>query len=224
MAEERQRRKFAGAVHDGIGQRLFALKTKLGVLRRLVHPEAQQKLLGEALAMIDQTMSDARSLTFELCPPVLYEIGLEPAVGWLAKHFSELYGIRFECHDDGMSKQLTDEVRGVVFQALRELMTNAVKHACADTVEIRLERWASSLVVTIEDNGRGFATKGDADPEEGIVGFGLFSIRERLQPLGGDIEIESSPGCGCRVSLRAPLEENGETEEADYECSGALGR
>ena len=118
-ADERRRREFASALHDGIGQRLFALKTRLVVL------------------------------------------------------------------DDGAPKPLADDVRGFVFQALRERLTNAVKHSGADVVEIRLERRDTAPVATIEDNGAGFDTEAATRPERGDAGFGLFSIRKRLEPRGG---------------------------------------
>ena len=144
-------------------------------------------------------------MTFELSPPVLYELGLEAALAWLANQMQEKYALRVGLKDDGQPKPLDNGCRVIAFRAVRELLFNIVKHARAKSATISTKREEDAVCIGIEDDGIGFDTSMHGNAASGSRGFGLFSIRERLQPLGGHIEIQSEPDRGTRVNLVLPL-------------------
>jgi signal transduction histidine kinase len=201
LSEERERRRIATNLHDRIGQTLAFARLKLAGIGARGAAEEVEKLR----ELIDQAISDTRSLTFELSPPVLYELGLVPALEWLVRKIGKEHPIRIRFQDDGQPKPLDENVRVVLFQAVRELLVNVVKHADAAHVEVVLRRDADALRIVIEDDGSGFdLAKLQARPE-GTRTFGLFNVRERLEYLGGRVKIRSEPRRGTRVTLIAPL-------------------
>ncbi len=154
-----------------------------------------------------------RSLTFQLCPPALYDLGFVPAAEWLAEDVQQRYDLRVELVDDGADKPLDERLGIVLFRSLREVLINAAKHARTDAVRIGIQRCEHRIRVEVTDAGVGF------DPAAvragSSRGFGLFSIEERLGYLGGKITIRSKPGEGTTIVLEAPLKaSSGGTEEA----------
>jgi len=211
LTEERERRRMAAYLHDHISQDLAVAKMELDALHKSVPPEVG-RCLDEARRLVEQTLEDTRSLTFELSPPVLYELGFEPAVQWLVDHFQEQHGMQFDFEDDGQTKPLAEDVRGILFQAVREAFVNILKHAEAEQVTITARLDGENICVCIRDDGVGFdlAEIGSRTGRE--RGFGLFNIRERLRHLGGRLEIRSSPGKGTEMTLWAPLRQDGSAE------------
>jgi signal transduction histidine kinase len=206
LTEERERRRLATDLHDRIGQNLAVTNIKLGELREtLASNKASAAALDDIRGFIEQTIQDTRSLTFELSPPVLYELGLEAALAWLADRIREKHGLRVEFKDDGQPKPLDNGCRVIAFQAARELMFNTVKHARAKKATLSIRRDEDAIRIDIEDDGIGFDSSEIEAGETVSGGFGLFSIRERLSPLGGHLEIKSEPGRGTRASLVVPL-------------------
>ena len=207
LAEERERRQIAVSLHDGISQSLAVAKLKLGELQRLaVTPEVRQRAAA-VLQFIEQAIRDTRQLTAELSPPVLYELGLEAALEWLTEQFQERHGIVCEFEDDKQPKLMDDDIRVVLFQSVRELLMNAAKHAQARGVKVSVRCEGPIVLATVEDDGVGFDISSIGDHHGQNGGFGLFSIRERLGHLGGNVRIESSPGKGTRITLAAPLKD-----------------
>ncbi len=154
---------------------------------------------------IEQTIEHTRSLTFELSPPVLYQVGLEAALAWLVNDTREKHGIRIAFNDDAQAKSLDDNCRVIIFQAARELLFNVVKHAKARSAKVSIRKDGDAIRIDIEDDGIGFDTSELTSSEANSKSFGLFSIRERLSPLNGRLEIESEPGSGTRVTVALPL-------------------
>jgi signal transduction histidine kinase/HAMP domain-containing protein len=204
-AEEQQRRLISADLHDRVGQTLVAAKVEIGLLRRSLTSAGDLTAADKSLELIDQTMKDVWSLTFELCPPMLYEAGLEAALEWLAKQFAERHDITCRLICDGNTQLMHDDLRGLLFQASRELLTNVSKHAQATDVEIGVTADDESLRVCVTDNGVGFDRVAAGDKARDAGGFGLFSIRERLRYFGGDLEIHSEPGHGARITMIVPL-------------------
>jgi PAS domain S-box-containing protein len=204
MAEERLRRRIATELHDHIAQNLAVSKVKLEALADPANPELTRSL-NEITDLIGQTIDATRSLTFEMSPPVLYELGFEAAVGWLARQTRQRFGLDVEFADDGKAKPLDIDIRVLLFQAIRELLINVVKHARVGKAKVSAHRGRDRILVTVEDDGVGFdvSSLGDRDYTRG--GFGLFNIRERLDLIGGSVDIHSSPGRGTRVTLTAPI-------------------
>ena len=153
--------------------------------------------------MIDTTIQDTHSLIFEISPPVLYQLGFEAAVEWLAEHYQERYGLQIDLKIDKRPKTLGGDLRIVLFQAMRELLVNVIKHAKASRARISMKYVRNDLRIVVHDNGLGFSP----GEKQGMArGFGLFNIRERLHHLGAEILIESSTGKGTKITLIIPGE------------------
>ncbi|MFH1570333.1 MAG: sensor histidine kinase [Gemmatimonadota bacterium] len=204
LTEERERRLLAEELHDSIGQALAVTKIRLGSLRAAVPAGAVGQVEG-IRTLVDQTIQDVRSLTFELSPPILYELGLEPAVEWLAELMQAEHGLEIAVDRDDAPRPLGNGVPVLLFRAVRELLLNAVKHAQARRVVITVRRAGGAIEIAVCDDGLGFdAAQLEADADA-APGFGLLSIRERLSNLGGAFRIESQVGHGTRATLTAPL-------------------
>lgn len=201
LTEERERRRMASYLHDVIGQTLALCKLKIRGLQR--SGASPGSALQELRDLIDQSIHNTQSLTFELCPPILYELSFEAAVEWLTERMKQQSGVEFRCLDDRQPKPLSEEVRVILFQAVREILVNVVKHAQARCVEVQLGRRGPEYVIVIRDDGVGFDLA-QKNPQSG-GGFGLFNIRQRLTYLHGRLEVESKPGSGTRVTIAAPL-------------------
>jgi PAS domain S-box-containing protein len=199
LAEERERRRISSMLHDNIGQILALAKIKLG---SLIDPESHGMIhLEEVRHLIEQAIKYTRSLTFELSPPILYELGFEAALEWLGEQMQEQHGFVFTFENDNEPKQMDEEIRIFLFTSVRELLVNTGKHAGATCVTVAIRKSGDEVVIEVEDNGVGFSPAGY---ERGFGGYGLFSIRERLKHLGGRIEINSSPGKGTSIRLTVP--------------------
>ena len=208
LAEERERRRIAMDLHDNIGQMLALTRIKLGVLRNTLSGNAHEDAVGGIVELIDQSISYTKSLSFELSPPLLYDIGIEATIEWLAEQMQKQHYILFYCDNDGSPKPLKRDVSILLFQTVRELFMNIVKHSQAHQVNVVISRVADDIKIVIEDDGIGFdASKIDTD-----LTFGFFSIRERLKYLGGALAIDTGPGRGTRVTVTSPLDRKEHTE------------
>lgn len=208
LAEERERRRIAIELHDEISQSLFISKMKLEEIQKSGSDKTFDDTLDEISNSLGRIIADMRSLTFDLSSPILYEFGFEEAVAeWLNERVEKKCGIATEFEDDGLPKPLDDDIRVILFRNVRELLINVVKHARAKKIKVSIQKVSSRIRVSVEDDGVGF----DSTKAESLItskeAFGLFSIRERLEHLGGNLEIKSSPGCGCRVTITSPLKQ-----------------
>ena len=208
LAEQHAREQLAKTLHDGLQQLLVGASMHLELHARR---DAQQgappaELLVEAKHHIDEAVAAARSLSFELFPPVLHHSGLPAALKWLADWTRQKYGLDVRVSAESRANSDRKDVRTLLFESVRELLFNAVKHAQADwaTVDLRVGD-DDELCITVADEGIGFDPAALADQAKSSqVGWGLFSIRERLTLLGGRFEIHSAPGQGTRFRLIAP--------------------
>jgi PAS domain S-box-containing protein len=199
LTEERERRQIATGLHDLIGQPLALARIQLGQLAAEGGSDECRQLAGAVRKLVEEAIRHVRTLIFDLSPPILYDLGLEAALRSLAERFSAQHGIAVDFADDGQVKPLAEGMRVLLFQAVRELLVNVVKHARANRAKVSIGREGRQVRVVIEDDGAGF------HPESGArSGFGLFSIRERLSHLGGSMEISAGSGCGTRVVLTVP--------------------
>ena len=206
LTEEYERRRIATELHDRISQFLVISKVKLEALRESAPSANLARALDEVRDMLDHVIQDTRSLTFDLSSPILYELGLEAAVAeWLVEQIQKKHGIASEFEDDQQTKPLDEDIRVLLFRTIRELLVNVVKHAQARKVKVSIRKIGSEINIDVEDDGVGFDLTEVASIATKTGGFGLFSIRERLERLGGHLEIESGPGRGCKVTVRAPL-------------------
>jgi len=206
LAEERLRRRIATDIHDHIGQNLAISKIKLESLRESMSSDELAATLDEIRELIAQTIESSRSLTFELSPPVLYELGFEAAVEWLVRQARQKHGLSTDFNSDGRPKPLSSNVCVLLFQAVRELLVNVAKHAQARNVTVSTRRVGDEVRVTVEDDGVGLDASKVSSRGSEAGGFGLFSIRERLGYIGGRLDIDSKPGAGTQVTLAVRID------------------
>jgi PAS domain S-box-containing protein len=205
LAEERERRTLATAVHDSVGQSLAFTRLKLSMARSHVKNEPLSQDLEEVDGLLQQAIQETRSLTIDLSPPVLYRLGFEAAVTWLAEDMQRKHGFNVHVHHDEHPKPLSEDIRVILFQAVREILTNAAKHAEATDVDIAVRADDRKIKVQITDNGKGFDPKAVRVASDS-TSFGLFNIQERLTHVAGDLQISSKIGEGSRFVLTAPLD------------------
>jgi signal transduction histidine kinase len=207
LAEERERRAIAADLHDHLGQALAFVKLRLAQFAGDAVFCGFESSLREILNLVDQAIRYTRTLTGELSPPVLYELGLGPALEWMGEQFAVKHGVRVEVTAARDVPQLPQATRVMLFKSAHELLTNAVKHGRPQRVAVSLRREGPTLTVEVTDDGVGFdparAEAVAASAEAGT--FGLFSIRERLRYLGGRLDVRSAPGEGATVTLCVPL-------------------
>ena len=205
LAEERERRTIASDLHDHIGQALAVIRARLRQMQGNAVFSGMEGDIEETLTLLDQTIQSTRTLTFEISPPVLYDLGLEPALSWLCQQFQQKHGLRVEMTSEGGGPAVPDGIQITVFRSVQEFLLNAVKHARAAIVRVHLARRQDVLRVEVHDDGAGFDVPGASASMKGPGGFGLFSIKERLKVLGGTLDISSSPGRGASFILSVPI-------------------
>jgi PAS domain S-box-containing protein len=205
LVERRERRELAAALHDGVGQNLFAAKTKAALMQNLGLDGRQGELLREIVEQIDHAIQGARTLTVELCPPLLYEVGLAAALKWLTEQFAKRTGIVAAFVGENVRDHLDDDCRAALFHSARELLINVERHARASRVNVTIDSRGGTLYVGVRDDGCGLdPSSARHESHDASAGFGLFSIRERLVALGGVVQIDSRPGGGTLVTLAMP--------------------
>jgi signal transduction histidine kinase len=213
LAEERERDRIAGELHDQVGQRLILGKMKLNALASQL-PSAQLERDAEQIErLLDQSLQDIRTLTFQLRPPILASAGLAAAVQWLGEELKSDFGLQVEVVDDRQPKPLRYEIRSTIFQAVRELLLNVAKHANTKHVQVGLTRDEDCIVITVVDDGSGF-NRAECKVRQGKSGgFGLFNVRQRVEYLGGRFTIEALPGKGTRATIITPLGQSSAEQE-----------
>ncbi|MEN6497601.1 MAG: response regulator [Thermoguttaceae bacterium] len=204
QAEERERRRVARVLHDHLQQLLVATQLALSTTSRKVQGSGLASGLERARHLLAEAIEESRTLTAELSPPVLYDRGLAAGLEWLGRQTEDKYPLTVEVKADPAVEPMDDAIKVFVFEAAREFVLNAVKHGHATSVTIRLSNLDGDYIrLAVADNGVGCAPE-RLNPRSDAGGFGLFSIRERLDLLGGKLEIASAPGQGTTATLIAP--------------------
>jgi PAS domain S-box-containing protein len=206
--EQQERQQLAAVLHDHLQQLLVGAKFRLGVLRNRPLQAQDLQSLRQADELLDASLKTSRSLTAELSPPILHEGNLAQVLHWLSRWAKEKYGLTVPVLADEEADLRVPAMRILIYQAVRELLLNVAKHAKADRASVTLSRKGTDRVqILVADEGIGFdwiAKTAEAAGNTVGTGFGLFSIRERLELMGGSMEIDSVPGKGTRISLTAP--------------------
>jgi signal transduction histidine kinase len=207
LAEERERRRLALYLHDQIGHTLALTNIKMGEIMEASPTTSKEVLLPRlqgVRSLLEQAIRDTQSLTFNISPPILYEFGLAAALEWLTEQFTAKHDIQARFETDHKPLPMKKDLEILLFQAVNELLFNAFKHAQAQQVNVSLWSENGFLKVGVDDDGQGFSIRnGSGRTDSG--GFGLFSIRERLQPYNGRLDIKSKPGEGTLITLTVPL-------------------
>ena len=228
VVEARERRAIAAELHENLGQVLATAKLKIAPLRTLVPDAALQSRIEEVQGLVEDALQQTRSLTYQLSSPILYQLGLEAALQWLAENMEKQYGYRVTFTRLGESGELREESSAFLFSAVRELLVNVAKHAGAGEVAVRLRWLDDSVEVLVKDNGKGFRRSSVSDLSIGAPdsqdGFGLFNIYERVSDLGGRVSLRSEPLKGTAVKIHLRLDPAAKSMESEHEHQNSAGR
>jgi len=199
---EQEKSRIARELHDELAQSLTALKMDTIWLREHVpaaDPAGQEKV-AQMLAMLDTSVAAVRRIAADLRPLVLDDLGLVPAIEWLAQNFTQRTGVACTLQVDE-SLELQEPYATGVFRIVQESLTNVAKHARASRVELELRPHGDHLLLRVQDDGIGFRPSAPRRPQS----LGLVGLRERATLLRGDVRVDSSPGGGTRVEARIPM-------------------
>jgi PAS domain S-box-containing protein len=212
QAQDDERRRIARLLHETTAQDLAALKMHLARLNRTAShlSDADRGALVESISLAEQSMTEIRTLSYLLHPPFLDEMGLLSALRWYAAGFAERSGITVDLELPENFERLPLDTETALFRIVQESLINIHRHAGSETARIRLRRDSEALVLEIEDRGRGIPNQWLTHimSGEGGVGVGIAGMCERIEPLGGRIEITSGAE-GTTVRARLPLLEDG---------------
>lgn len=207
LAEQRERRRLSQMLHDDLQQLLYGVQMRLvSVMQDIDNkvPASVLRYAEETDAWLTQAIQMVRQLTVDLSPPVLKGEGLSDALRWLVRQMLEVNGLHVKLQAEHAFRLPSEDMRVLLFQIVRELLFNVVKHSGTDHARVELlDGMPGILRIVISDEGRGFDPTTLSVKQEG--GFGLFSIRERLDLFSGRMEIQSAPGQGTHITLTVPV-------------------
>jgi len=202
-AEEKARRSTAIDLHDGIGQTLVGMGMTLQVAREQAPPPVRL-LLDEVRARLRDVQECTRHMISDLSPPGLYDLGLAPALQWLALYVRAHDRLHVDLDTDIREESIRLEFRILVFKLVRELLRNVIKHAGVNSAQVTVHGDADELRVEVADQGKGFEWQLDMFGARS-GGFGLWSIGDRVQEAGGRFTVSTAPGQGSRFEMVFPL-------------------
>ena len=206
-AEERERERIAGELHDQVGHSLLLAKMKLDALASKTRSVSLRASAEEASSLLQTSIHDIRTLTFRMRPPILDTAGIDTSLEWLCSSLCDDYSIRIEFASDRHAKPLSAAIRYSLYQSVRELLLNVVKHAGAEKARLSIKADNSILAVLVEDDGIGFNHSDPHLKRADTGGYGLYNIQLRIEHLGGDFSITSMPGQGTSAKILVPLSE-----------------
>ena len=180
MTEQRERKHLSKVLHDGLQQYLVAAKLQLGGLLGPSLDLTTQKIATDVENLLGEALEVSRSLAVDLSPPILHDAGLVVALEWLSRWVSEKHDFKVELVSHVDAPVLTEDVKVLLFESVREFLLNAVKHAETDSAKIELKQDECQLQVSVSDNGKGFDPTTIPPMSASSSGFGLFSIQERI--------------------------------------------
>ena len=206
ISEQRERRRLADLLHDHLQQLLAGARLNLDMAVQEYNPLNDSSLMS-AYELVSESLETSRTLSAELSPPVLYLHGLAQAFQWLARWIEKAHNLQVDLKTESKAEPAQEELKILLFQSVRELLFNVVKHAGTNAARIEMQRQDEHSVILVSDEGNGFNPEGlwENDPSADKA-YGLFNIRERLLLLGGDFDIQSMQGNGTTVRISAPLQ------------------
>jgi len=221
--QDEERRRFARELHDSLGQYLVSLKMNLSLM--LNRPQESGGLLAESIKLVDESITETRTLSYLLHPPMLDEAGFASAANWYVNGFALRSGIQVKVNISEGESRLPAEVELAFFRILQESLTNIHKHSKSTTAEVTVDVQAGEVCLTIVDNGRGIPhellTRFQSDGTD--TGVGLSGMRERVSELGGQLRIHSSTA-GTTIAAVIPLARAVSAKAAEAEDSYQKGR
>ena len=205
LLEEQHRKEIAANIHDHLSQSLVISKMKLSDLHKNNDLFAYHKELETIIGHVSQALENSRRITYDLSPPVLYELGLIETMYWLADKIKEEHQIQVNFSAEYDEIELSDSELIIIYRSIQEIINNAIKYARASQINIDLKRKTKGMEIDIADNGNGFDIKELNIVKQSNTGFGLFAVKERIQNFKGTFTINSKKGVGTEVKIYIPL-------------------
>ncbi len=203
LVEERERRRIAENLHDSLGQTLSLAFMHLSSISLDECPAQAKKTIQFTSKLLNKSIEESRALTYDLSPPILYELGLIPAIKWKLEQFEKEYGIKAILIAENDNKHLLKDHKIFLYRIIGELLSNINKHANASHVEVKLFIKDKQFFITVEDNGIGI-DKVNIKPASADGGYGLLSIMERIESMNGTFKIEPTNN-GTVAEMEVPL-------------------
>jgi signal transduction histidine kinase len=204
-AQEEERRRIARELHDETSQSLTALLFAAEEAREMRTVKDIRHCLDGMHDLMQHTLDGVHKLIFDLRPSMLDHLGLVPAIRWLAKSRLEPKGMRVHIEEQGQNHRLAPEVETAIFRVIQEAVTNISRHSAARNVSIVYAIDREHVCICVEDDGIGFDLLELSLAPDSLRGLGLLGMQERLELLGGDLEVQSNPGGGTRLNIRMPV-------------------
>ena len=204
ITEEKERRKIAEYLHDGLGQTISIAAIKLSTIAKNGMLPAEKKVLEDSSNLLHEAINETRKLVYDLSPPILYELGLIAAVKWKLGQVEKQFGIVTVFQPEENLIELTTDIKVLLFRTICELLTNTIKHAGADLIEVEIHKDPENITVTVFDNGKGFDLSQGVNLSD-FGGFGLFSIKEKLDSLQGKLMITLVRPQGIKITVIVPV-------------------
>jgi signal transduction histidine kinase len=204
--QEQERKRIAKEIHDGLGPMLSAIKLNLESIRTDIQSIGQNTILKKiktTSSLIDGVATDMRNISRRLMPKVLVDFGLSAALENLCQHVVESSKLKVNFYKSGFTKRFDDLIELGLFRIGQELIHNAIKHANASVLNVQLIEHPESIILMVEDNGKGFDEQAKNPKNRGL---GLINIESRAKALGGDFFIDSVEGKGVTATIEIPLE------------------
>jgi signal transduction histidine kinase len=199
--QEAERHHLARELHDEIGQMLTGIKLTLEMSMRS-SPDAMRTTLSDAQGQLNDLMARVRTLSLDLRPAMLDDLGLVPALLWHFERYAAQTSVRVDFRQAGLEGRLRPELETAVYRIVQEALTNVVRHAGVDEATVILSGGQDILGVQVQDQGRGF---NPAAALAASTSSGLAGMKERAELLGGHLTIESAPGAGTSVTATFPV-------------------
>lgn len=209
VAQEEERKRIARELHDETGQTLTALAVGLGGVEATLDqdPALARKQINELKHLSMRAIDDLRQFVSDLRPVLLDDMGLVSALRWLVQQFADRTSLHADVEIIGVKRRLPSRVETVLFRIAQEAMNNVGRHAHASCATVRLEFAPATVLLTVEDDGRGFDVQQVMGPHPGQRAWGLLGVQERVELVGGKFRLDSAPGKGTRVTVEIPVNE-----------------
>ncbi len=211
--QEEERRHLARELHDEIGQVLSAVSVNLQALNEVIDVKSRSRL-DESIEIVDRAITQVRNLSLDLRPSMLDDLGLISTLRWYADRHAQRAGLRLEFVADATGDRLPAELEIASYRVVQEALTNIVRHAKATHVRLELHQCDAALRLVIHDDGIGFDVTAVREGAAHGVSFGVLGMRERVELIGGQIEIDSKHDHGTTIHVSIPIAANSVAPEA----------
>jgi signal transduction histidine kinase len=198
-AQESERRRIARELHDGIGQAITAAQLNLRVLQRRPDGAELGRLLEENIGMLGEVLQDVRHLSLDLRPPLLDDLGLVATLEWYTMQQARRAGLHAEVRAEVDEGRIHPTLETACFRLAQEAVTNVIRHAHAQTLQVELHQENDELHLLVRDDGVGFDVEAMRQPGARATSLGLLGMEERATLIGGGIEFQSAPRRGTEV-------------------------